>query len=145
MKKSFAVLGIGQFGFQVAITLTQKGFEVLAIDSDEEIVDRCILGLVNEGAKILEEGVAQRSSDMDIVYINGYGFPIWRGGPMFYANSIGLDKVLEKINKFAEKDEDFWKPADLLVAMANNGGKFADAPTDDLKKEKLAFKQEVKY
>ncbi len=113
--------------------------------SDEEIVDRCILGLVNEGAKILEEGVAQRSSDMDIVYINGYGFPVWRGGPMFYANSIGLDKVLEKINKFAEKDEDFWKPADLLVAMANNGGKFADAPTDDLKKEKLAFKQEVKY
>ena len=113
--------------------------------SDEEIVDRCILGLVNEGAKILEEGVAQRSSDMDIVYINGYGFPIWRGGPMFYANSIGLDKVLEKINKFAEKDEDFWKPADLLVALANNGGKFADAPKDDLKKEKLAFKQEVKY
>ena len=113
--------------------------------SDEEIVDRCILGLVNEGAKILEEGVAQRSSDMDIVYINGYGFPIWRGGPMFYANSIGLDKILEKINKFAEKDQDFWKPADLLVALANNGGKFADAPTDDLKKEKLAFKQEVKY
>lgn len=113
--------------------------------SDEEIVDRCILGLVNEGAKILEEGVAQRSSDMDIVYINGYGFPIWRGGPMFYANSIGLDKVLEKINKFAEKDQDFWKPADLLVALANNDGKFADAPTDDLKKEKLAFKQEVKY
>ena len=113
--------------------------------SDEEIVDRCILGLVNEGAKILEEGVAQRSSDMDIVYINGYGFPIWRGGPMFYANSIGLDKVLEKINKSAEKDEDFWKPADLLVALANDGGKFADAPTDDLKKEKLAFKQEVKY
>ena len=113
--------------------------------SDEEIVDRCIFGLVNEGAKILEEGVAQRSSDMDIVYINGYGFPIWRGGPMFYANSIGLDKVLEKINKFAEKDENFWKPADLLVALANDGGKFADAPTDDLKKEKLAFKQEVKY
>ena len=113
--------------------------------SDGEIVDRCILGLVNEGAKILEEGVAQRSSDMDIVYINGYGFPIWRGGPMFYANSIGLDKVLEKINKFAEKDEDFWKPADLLVALANDGGKFADAPTDDLKKEKLAFKKEVKY
>ena len=113
--------------------------------SDEEIVDRCILGLVNEGAKILEEGVAQRSSDMDIVYINGYGFPIWRGGPMFYANSIGLDKVLEKINKFAEKDEDFWKPADLLVALANDGGRFADAPTNELKKEKLAFKQEVKY
>ena len=113
--------------------------------SDEEIVDRCILGLVNEGAKILEEGVAQRSSDMDIVYINGYGFPIWRGGPMFYANSIGLDKVLEKINKFAEKDKDFWKPADLLVALVNDGGKFTDAPTGDLKKEKLAFKQEVKY
>ena len=82
---------------------------------------------------------------IDVVDINGSGFPIWRGGPMVYANSIGLDKVLEKIKKFTEKDEDFWKPADLLVALANNGGKFADAPTDDLKKNKLAFKQEVKY
>ena len=113
--------------------------------SDEEIVERCILALINEGADILSEGVAQRAADIDVVYINGYGFPIWRGGPMFYANSIGLDKVLEKINKFAEKDEDFWKPADLLVALAIDGGRFADAPTDDLKKKKLAFKQEVKY
>ena len=127
-----------------AMVAEENGFTRRDI-SDDEIVDRCILGLVNEGAKILEEGVAQRSSDMDIVYINGYGFPIWRGGPMFYANSIGLDKVLEKINKFAEKDKHFWKPADLLVALANDGGKFTEAPTGDLKKEKLAFKQEVKY
>ena len=63
--------------------------------SDQEIIDRCILALVNEGARILEEGVAQRSGDMDIVYINGYGFPIWRGGPMFYANQLGLSEVIK--------------------------------------------------
>ena len=63
--------------------------------SDEEIVDRCILALINEGANILSEGVAQRAVDIDVVYINGYGFPIWRGGPMHYANAMGLDVVVE--------------------------------------------------
>ena len=63
--------------------------------SDEEIVDRCILALINEGADILSEGVAQRAADIDVVYINGYGFPIWRGGPMHHANAMGIDKVVE--------------------------------------------------
>ena len=68
--------------------------------SDEEIVDRCILALINEGADILSEGVAQRAADIDVVYINGYGFPIWRGSPMHHANAMGLDKVIEKLEKY---------------------------------------------
>ena len=68
--------------------------------SDEEIVERCILALINEGADILSEGVAQRAADIDVVYINGYGFPIWRGGPMHHANAMGLDKVIEKLEKY---------------------------------------------
>ena len=73
--------------------------------SDEEIVDRCILALINEGADILSEGVAQRAADIDVVYINGYGFPIWRGGPMHHANAMGLDVVIEKLNKYRERLE----------------------------------------
>ena len=113
--------------------------------SDEEIVDRCILALVNEGAKILEEGVAQRASDMDIVYINGYGFPVWRGGPMFYANSLGLDKVLEKLKGFQEIDSDFWKPADLLEKLAKDELKFGEAPDINERKGKMKFPDIVGY
>ena len=113
--------------------------------SDEEIVDRCILALVNEGAKILEEGVAQRASDMDIVYINGYGFPVWRGGPMFYANSLGLDKVLEKLKGFQEIDSDFWKPADLLEKLAKDELKFSEAPDINERKGKMKFPDIVGY
>jgi len=107
--------------------------------SDQEIIDRCILALVNEGAKILDEGVAQRSSDMDIVYINGYGFPIWRGGPMFYANQLGLNEVIQKINSFAALDADFWKPAPLLQKLADGNGAFGDAPEMSERKAKLSF------
>ena len=113
--------------------------------SDEEILDRCILALVNEGAKILEEGVAQRASDMDIVYINGYGFPVWRGGPMFYANSLGLDKVLEKLKGFQEIDSDFWKPADLLEKLAKDKLKFGEAPDINERKGKMKFPDIVGY
>ena len=89
--------------------------------SDQEIIDRCILALVNEGAQILSEGVAQRSGDMDIVYINGYGFPIWRGGPMCYANMLGLDEVTKRIGEFAKSDEPFWKISPLLTKLAAEG------------------------
>ena len=65
--------------------------------SDEEILERCIYPMINEGAKILEEGKAIRSSDIDIVWINGYGFPVYRGGPMFYGDTVGADKVLAKM------------------------------------------------
>jgi len=108
--------------------------------SDQEIIDRCILALVNEGARILEEGVAQRSGDMDIVYINGYGFPIWRGGPMFYANQLGLSEVINKMNGFSELDAHFWKPAPLLRKLADESGTFGEAPAPEDRSELLSFK-----
>ena len=63
-------------------------------------MDRCVLALINEGAKLLEEGIALRASDIDVVYLNGYAFPAWRGGPMFYADTIGLDRVLARLEEF---------------------------------------------
>jgi 3-hydroxyacyl-CoA dehydrogenase len=92
---------------------------------DEEIVERCIYALANEGAKILEEGIALRASDIDMVYLTGYGFPPYRGGPMFYADTVGLDKVLASIKRFQEGYQgEQWQPAPLLVKFANEGRKF---------------------
>ncbi|MDE1947189.1 MAG: enoyl-CoA hydratase/isomerase family protein [Burkholderiales bacterium] len=93
--------------------------------SDAEIVERTIYALVNEGAKILEEGIAQRASDIDLIYVNGYGFPAWRGGPMFYADTVGLAKVCERIREFERRHGEFWKPAPLLVRLAESGKTFA--------------------
>jgi 3-hydroxyacyl-CoA dehydrogenase len=93
----------------------------------EEIVDRCLLALVNEGAKLLGEGFALRAVDIDIVYLNGYGFPAWRGGPMFYADTVGLQKVLARIREFeARHGYDLWSPAPLLQRLAEDGRTFAD-------------------
>jgi 3-hydroxyacyl-CoA dehydrogenase len=93
--------------------------------SDEEIIERLIYALVNEGAKILEEGIALRASDIDMVYLTGYGFPPYRGGPMFYADTVGLKKVLERIESFAKGYQgQVWKPAPLLVKLAKEGRKF---------------------
>ena len=92
--------------------------------SDEEIVERTIYALVNEGAKILEEGIALRASDIDVIYISGYGFPIHRGGPMFYADCQGLDKVYKRVCEFHEEHGDFWKPAPLLKQLAEEGKTF---------------------
>ena len=93
--------------------------------SDEEILDRCVLPMINEGAKILDEGIAMRASDIDVVYVYGYGWPIYRGGPMHYANSIGLDKVVEKLRHYQDKTgDDFWTPSPYLVNLANSGKKF---------------------
>src|ERR1700690_1240434 len=86
--------------------------------SNEEIVERCIYALINEGARIVEDGIAQRSSDIDIVYLNGYGFPAWRGGPMFYADTAGLPKVLAKIQEFEKRHGELWAPAPLLTKLA---------------------------
>jgi 3-hydroxyacyl-CoA dehydrogenase len=93
---------------------------------DDEIVERCIYALVNEGAKVLEEGVAQRSSDIDLIYVNGYGFPAWRGGPMFYADTVGLAKVHERICEFHRQHGEFWTPAPLLKRLAGEGKAFKD-------------------
>jgi 3-hydroxyacyl-CoA dehydrogenase len=94
---------------------------------DEEIVERLIFALVNEGAAILEEGVASRASDIDMVYLTGYGFPLYRGGPMFYADEVGLYNVVATMKRLAANphgDSGFWKPAALLEKLANEGERF---------------------
>lgn len=93
--------------------------------SDEEIVERLVYALVNEGAHILEEGIAAKASDIDIVYLAGYGFPIWRGGPMFYADTVGLGSVLAAMRRYANGHEGAaWEPAPLLVRLAEAGQSF---------------------
>jgi 3-hydroxyacyl-CoA dehydrogenase len=93
--------------------------------SDREIVERCIYGLVTEGARILEEGIAQRASDLDVVWINGYGFPRHRGGPMFYADEVGPGEVLETVRRFYERfGPMYWEPPALLVELADSGKRF---------------------
>jgi 3-hydroxyacyl-CoA dehydrogenase len=94
--------------------------------SKEEIVDRCLYALVNEGARILEEGYALRAVDIDIIYINGYGFPAYRGGPMWYADTVGLKKVYDRICAFHAQHGYWWEPAPLLKRLAEQGSKFAD-------------------
>jgi len=92
--------------------------------SDQEILERCMYALVNEGAKILDEGIALRASDIDIVYLYGYGFPRYRGGPMFYADTVGLNKVYASVKRFHEAHGQFWTPAPLLERLAGENGKF---------------------
>ena len=93
--------------------------------SDQEIVERLVYALVNEAANILEEGIALRASDIDMVYLTGYGFPLFRGGPMFYADTVGLPNVLAAINKYAQGHHgEAWKPAPLLVRLADEGKGF---------------------
>jgi 3-hydroxyacyl-CoA dehydrogenase len=94
--------------------------------SDEEILERCIYPMINEGAKILEEGKAIRASDIDVVWQNGYGWPVYRGGPMFYGDLIGLDKVLAKMKEFQATMGDAFKPAPLLEKLVAEGKRFAD-------------------
>jgi 3-hydroxyacyl-CoA dehydrogenase len=90
--------------------------------SNEEIIQRCVYALANEGAKILQEGIAQRSSDIDTVYVSGYGFPAHKGGPMFYAESVGLGKVLDQVMTFHAQELDAgWEPAPLLRERAQTG------------------------
>ena len=95
--------------------------------SDDEIVDRCVLALANEGARILEEDIAQRASDIDVVYLTGYGFPAFRGGPMFHADTVGLANVVKRMQHFAKNphgDPAFWEPAPLLARLAAEGKTF---------------------
>jgi 3-hydroxyacyl-CoA dehydrogenase len=94
--------------------------------SAEEIADRCLYALVNEGARILEEGIALRASDIDIIYINGYGFPAHRGGPMWYADTVGLKKVYDRVSEFHRQHGEFWQPASLLKQLAEQEKTFAE-------------------
>jgi 3-hydroxyacyl-CoA dehydrogenase len=95
---------------------------------DDEIVQRLVYALVNEGAKIVEEGIALRASDIDMVYLTGYGFPLWRGGPMCYADTVGLYNVVQAMKRFAANpldDAQFWQPAPLLARLAAEGKTFS--------------------
>jgi 3-hydroxyacyl-CoA dehydrogenase len=91
-----------------------------------EIVDRCVYALVNEGARILQDGYALRAGDIDIIYINGYGFPAYRGGPMWYADTVGLKNVYERVSEFHRSHGELWEPAPLLKQLAAEGKTFAD-------------------
>ncbi len=94
--------------------------------SPQEMVDRCLYALVNEGARILEEGFAMRAVDIDMIYIHGYGFPPHRGGPMWYADTVGLKKVYDRVREFQQQHGEIWEPAPLLKRLAEAGERFAD-------------------
>jgi 3-hydroxyacyl-CoA dehydrogenase len=102
----------------------QRAGVVPKIFSDQEILDKYIAAMVYEGTKILQEKIAVRPSDIDVVYTNGYGFPKWRGGPMKYADMIGLDKILLDIQKFSEADSRFWSPPQLLIDLVSKNKSF---------------------
>jgi 3-hydroxyacyl-CoA dehydrogenase len=116
--------------------------------SDAEIVERLVFALANEGARILEEGIALRASDVDMVYLNGYGFPLHRGGPMCYADTVGLFTVARTMRQFAQNrltDRAFWQPAALIERLAATGGSFASLDAEGpLAATKLAKKPVVK-
>ncbi len=116
----------------VVVEMIEKHRAALGITprriSDEEIVHRLVYSLVNEGAKILEEGIASKASDIDMVYLTGYGFPLWRGGPMCYADTQGLFNVVQAMKRFAANpldDAAFWQPAPLLARLAAEGKSFS--------------------
>lgn len=109
----------------VAETVKAAGIKQRTIGK-EEIIERTVYALINEGAAILEEGHALRSVDIDIVYVYGYGFPAFRGGPMFYADTIGLKKVYDRVCQFEKEHGFWWKPSALLKRLAESGQTFAD-------------------
>ena len=99
--------------------------------SAAEIVDRCLYALVNEGARILEEGFALRASDIDVIYLNGYGSPTYRGGPMWYADTVGIRKVYERVSEFHRQQGEIWQPAPLLKRLAEEGKTFAEFSNEE--------------
>jgi 3-hydroxyacyl-CoA dehydrogenase len=109
----------------IAACAREQGIERRTIPSNE-IMERTIYALINEGAKILAEGFALRAADIDIVYMNGYGFPAYRGGPMWYADTVGLAKVLDRICQFERQHGGWWTPAPLLKELADKSQTFAE-------------------
>ncbi len=106
---------------ELAAQLAKENDVTIRENSDEEILERTIYMLINESAQVLDDGIASRSCDIDTVFCNGYGFPVHRGGPLQYADEIGLDKVLEALNWYRKKlgsyDEEWFKPAPLLERL----------------------------
>jgi 3-hydroxyacyl-CoA dehydrogenase len=116
---------------QLVVDMIEKHRKELGITprkiTDEEIVQRLVYSLVNEAAHILEDGIASRASDIDMVYITGYGFPVYRGGPMQYADTVGLFNVVQSMKRFAQNpldDAKFWQPAPLLAKLVADGKTF---------------------
>lgn len=109
----------------IAAERTEKGIVPRSFDS-AEILRRYMVAMINEAAKIVEEGIALRPLDVDVTMLSGYGFPRWRGGPMHYADTVGLDTILADLRSFTEEDPYFWAPARLLVDLAERGETFAD-------------------
>jgi 3-hydroxyacyl-CoA dehydrogenase len=108
----------------IAAEAGRLGVERRAI-SDEEICRRCLFALINEGALLLGEGIAAAPGDIDAIWCNGYGFPRFRGGPMFYADTLGLAVVRDGVHRFAETlGKNYWTPAPLLEELARSGGTF---------------------
>ena len=103
--------------------IAKSGNTPRAID-DQEILERCLYPMVNEGAKILEEGMAQRASDIDVTWMNGYGWPAFTGGPMFWADQVGLDKIVAGLEKHMDKMEDGFTISPLLKDKAAKGETF---------------------
>jgi 3-hydroxyacyl-CoA dehydrogenase len=93
---------------------------------DQEILERCLYPMINEAAKILDEGIAIRASDIDVVWVYGYGWPVYRGGPMFYADSVGLDKVLARLEHYRKQHGEEWAPSPLLERLVKDGKKFRE-------------------
>jgi 3-hydroxyacyl-CoA dehydrogenase len=106
-------------------TATAAGIKRRKI-APQEMVERTVYSLINEGAKVLEEGLALRASDIDIIYIYGYGFPAFRGGPMWFADTEGLELVYKRIQQFHKEHGDLWKPAPLLKQLAESKRTFAE-------------------
>jgi 3-hydroxyacyl-CoA dehydrogenase len=106
-------------------TAARKGVKRRKITNDE-ILDRTLYALVNEGANILAEGIALRAVDIDMLYILGYGFPAFRGGPMWYADTVGLKKVYDRVCQFERDHGSLWTPSPLLKELAESGKTFAD-------------------
>ena len=102
------------------------GIKTRAI-SDEEIVERTMFALANEGAHVLGEGIATRASDIDVVYVHGYGYPRWRGGPMFYADQVGLSRIADRLQEWSQGESGkHWEPSDLLMELADAGKSFTE-------------------
>src|SRR5574338_482128 len=101
------------------VGITPRGF------TEDEIARRYLAAMVNEGANVVHEGIALRPLDVDVTLIHGYGFPAWRGGPMKYADMVGLPRILADIREFAAQDPHFWRPSPLLEALVAQGADFS--------------------
>jgi 3-hydroxyacyl-CoA dehydrogenase len=106
--------------------------------STEEIIERCLYLMINEGARILEQGYALRANDIDIIYLTGYGFPSYRGGPMWYADTVGVGKVYERVCEFHRQHGSRWEPAPLLKQLADEGRTFANLDKEEAKATRTA-------